>query len=148
MDIQPVEDFLRLLRHRRVVEDAEYAEAPPRPLAAEEDVGGDVEVLGEGQVLVDRLDPLGEGVHRVLDRDGLPVHEYLPLVGGVDAGDHLDEGGLPGAVVAEDGEDLPPAQAEGYPVHGGETAESFYDVASLEQIGHIGLPPLTGWDRA
>ena len=107
VDVEPVEDLLGLLPHGLIVKDLEDAEAPPHALAPEENVGADIEVLGEGEVLVDRLDPRGEGVHRRLDAGALPPYEDLALVGLVHARDDLDEGRLARAVVAEEGEGLP-----------------------------------------
>ena len=115
-----------------VVEDLEHAHAAPHPLAAQEDVGPDVEVLGEGEVLVDGLDARGEGVHGRLYARDMALHEDLPLVGPVDAGDDLDEGRLARPIVPEDGEGLPRAQADAHIVHRGQAAKTLRDAPGLE----------------
>ena len=71
--VEPAHDLARRGLHRRVVERAEAG----RQLAAEEQVAGRVDVVGEGQRLVDRLDAVGLGVARVRDRDRLAVDEDL-----------------------------------------------------------------------
>ena len=57
------------------------------PLAAEEHVLDDVEVVGQGQVLVDGLDPERGRVLRDADVDRPALPEDLALVGLVDPGD-------------------------------------------------------------
>ena len=77
-----------------------------RDLAAEEHVLGDVEVVGQGEVLVDELDPERGGRAGVVDRDRLALEEDLAAVDGVDAGEALDQRRLAGAVVADERGDL------------------------------------------
>ena len=110
-------------------------------LAAEEDVGGDVEVVGQREVLVDRLDPVAAGVDRAGEADGLAVQADLALVGGVDAGDALDQRRLAGAVVAEEAHHLAGVDVEAERADGGEAAEALGDVADGEdRLGHVGGP--------
>ncbi len=73
----------------------------PHQLAAEEQVGRHVEIVAQGEVLVDRLDAEVLGVARAADRGLLPVEQDLAGVGGERAGQDLDQGRLAGAVVAE-----------------------------------------------
>ena len=56
LDVQTVEHRLRLRNMWRPIHLLEDAEHPPRWLAAEEDIDGGVQILAQGQVLVDRLD--------------------------------------------------------------------------------------------
>src|SRR5262249_39550146 len=100
---QPPHLLLGATAHRLAVEEAEPAEhAGQVLLAAEEQVGGGVEMIGESQVLVDGLDPETARIARALDRDGTAVEAQVTAVGMVDAGDDLDQRRLAGAVVADD----------------------------------------------
>ena len=99
--------------HRRHLEIVERCHRPPahRPLVgehataadlpAEEHVGGGVEVRRQGEVLVHGLDAQAVGVERRVERHRLAVEEDLPVVGGMDPRQHLDERRLAGAVVAD-----------------------------------------------
>ena len=79
---------------------------PAALLLAEEEVGHHVEVVAQGEVLEDGGDAEVLGLGRATDPDGLAVEGDVAVVGGVDARDHLDERGLAGAVVADQGDDL------------------------------------------
>ena len=89
--------------HLAVVEERPH----PTDLTAEEHVLGDVEVVGQGEVLVDELDPESGGRTRIGDRHRVPLEGDLPAVEAVDAGDALHQGRLPGAVVTDQRRDLP-----------------------------------------
>ena len=56
VDVERVQDLVRGFAHRATV-DAGRKPSTRSGLAAEEDVRADVEVVGQRQVLVDRLDP-------------------------------------------------------------------------------------------
>ena len=75
-------------------------------LAAEEEVLRGVQVVGERQRLVDRLDVVAPGVAGRADLGLLAVDQDLAGVGMVGAGEHLDQRRLAGAVVAEQADDL------------------------------------------
>ena len=96
--------------HRRIVEHAERAD-PPLQLAAEKDVGGGREVVAEGEVLVDDLDPLGAGVDRLVKVLHLALEADLAFGGTEVAGDHPHERRLSGAVVAHEADDLAAARS-------------------------------------
>ena len=70
-------------------------------LAAEEDVGRRVDVVGQRERLVDALDVECLGVARVADHLRLAVDQDLAGVGGVRAGERADERRLAGAVAAD-----------------------------------------------
>ena len=72
--IEPPHHLARLRLHRGVVERAPAG----AEFAAEVEVRGRVDVIGERQRLVDRLDAVGLGVARVVDRRFLAVDEDLP----------------------------------------------------------------------
>src|SRR4051812_3377414 len=98
---QPGQRLPCLALHLTVGEEAEAAD-----LATQEHVLRDVEIVGEGEVLVDELDAesgrgtwVAERYRLSLERDGAGVHA-------VDARDALHERRLPGAVVPHQGDDL------------------------------------------
>ena len=78
------------------------SDATTEPLASQEHVLDDVEIVGQGEVLVHGLDPQRGGVVGAADPDGLALPEDLAAVGLVDARDALDEDRLAGAVVAHE----------------------------------------------
>ena len=73
-------------------------------LAAEEEVADDVDVVAQREVLVDGRDAQVLGVVRPVDLDGLALPLDDALIDGVHAGDRLDQRGLSGAVVADQGD--------------------------------------------
>jgi len=92
-------------------------------LAPEVEVGDDVEVVAEREVLIDRRDPDVGGVRGRVDPHLLAVEDELALVGRPHAGDRLDERRLPSAVVAHERDDLPRVDGElhlGQRLHGAE----------------------------
>ena len=114
------------------VEEGERADLADE-LAVEEEVLPDGEVLDEGEVLVDGLD---SGLAGVLGGGQLQlgaVEDDGAGVGVVDAADAADEGGLAGAVVADQRGDLSAAQRERDVLEGLDAAEGEGDVCDLEQ---------------
>jgi hypothetical protein len=61
----------------------------------EEDVGGGVEVRGQGEVLVDGLDPQPRRLQRVGHRDLVAVHQDLAVVRLQRPGQALDQVDFP-----------------------------------------------------
>jgi hypothetical protein len=61
-------------------------------LATEEEVLDDVEVVGQGEVLVDGRDSEGHCVGGIRDVHLLSLEADAPGVGGMDPGDRLDQG--------------------------------------------------------
>src|SRR5581483_11147967 len=84
-------------------------EAVPARLAADEDVLGDGDVRGEGELLVDRDDAEALRRVRIGERHRLPVKDDLAPVRALRAGEDLEEGRLAGAVLAEERVYLPMA---------------------------------------
>ena len=62
-----------------------------------------VEIVAQGEVLVDNLDAEGGGFARIADADGLAFPDDLSGVGLVDAGHAFDQHDLAGAVIAHKG---------------------------------------------
>src|SRR3546814_16924514 len=76
-------------------------------LLAQKDVGDDVEVLAEGKVLEHRRDAQFERAAGARQADGLALEMDLARGGLIDSGENLDQRGLAGTVVADQGHDLP-----------------------------------------
>jgi len=104
-------------------------------LPAEEQVGDDVEVVAEGQVLVDGGDAELGDVARPRDHDRLAVEDDLPGVRVVDAGDDLDQRRFACSVVADQGDDLAGKDLEVDAVEGLHGPEALGDVLQLEDRG-------------
>ena len=105
---EAVEQLGGRVGHLLPVEDAQPGGQPARPgqLAAGVEVRGRIEVVEQRQVLVDGLDAAARAHRRASDRHRPAVHLDGAVIQAVHAADALDERGLAGAVVAEDGEHL------------------------------------------
>ena len=99
---------------------------------AEEQVAGDVQCRRDGEGLVDGLDAGVAGVHRGLEVRRLPVQEDLAGVHGQGSGQRLDQGGLPGPVVADDGQHLAGVQVEVDAIEADDPAEGLDQAAGLQ----------------
>ena len=97
-----VDQLDRLVLHRALVE----RPCAGQQLAAEEEVRDDIEVVAEREVLVDGRDPVAVGVGRAADVHAPAVDRDRPGVGGLDAGDRLDQRRLARAVVTDESNDL------------------------------------------
>src|SRR5205823_10752264 len=75
----------------------------------------------------------------------LALEDDLAAVRAVRPGDALNQGGLAGAVVADEGHHLPPAHLEVDVRQGLDGAERLRDSAELEKeaVGHVGPFPTT-----
>lgn len=103
------EQFGRLAVHAGEVDQAE----PVLGLPAEEDVARHAHQRDEVHLLVDRGDAGLLGLERPGEGDSFTGEPQFALVGPVDAGQHLDQGGLPGPVLSHERVGLPGAQGEG-----------------------------------
>ena len=154
--VEDLDDLHRLLfRHRHVidllvrvnVEAVALTDLPnpagrgadvelPLLLQAQDDVLRGGEDVHQLEVLVDHADAQGVG-----DGDLLPLHEDVPLVGEVDAGDHVHQGGLAAAVLPQQGEDLPPLHIQVDVVVGHHAAEALGDPLELDCTGLFQTQP-------
>ncbi|CAM5711800.1 hypothetical protein SBADM41S_04385 [Streptomyces badius] len=116
------------LAHLADVEALEGADARRR-LGAEEEVPPDRHQGDDGEVLVDGGDAPVQGVARVGEGGLLALDEEASGVVTVQPCDDLDEGGLAGAVVAEDAGDLARVDLQRDVLQG-------FDVAV--ELGHVG----------
>lgn len=103
--------------------------AAARVAGAQGDVLGHRHPRHEPEVLVDEGHVPGgrRGPERVTG------HGHLALVGVMDPGEHLDEGGLSGAVGAEQGEDVAPVDVEVDGGQGGSAAEALAEPADADE---------------
>jgi len=131
-----------VLWNSRLVElSRDLAGARGHLLAAEEDVGDDVEVVAEGEILVDGRDPEFGRVLRARDRDFFPFEAEAAGIRRVDPRDRLHQGRLAGAVVADQTDHLAGADGEVDPVQSLDRAESHAYCLQLEErsavSGHL-----------
>src|SRR6266536_400917 len=140
-DAEALEGVAGLPAHRLVVEQAEPAEHPAADLLpAKEEVGGGVEVRGQGEVLVDGLDPDRARGDRARQRDPATLEADLAPVGLQRAGQDLDQGRLARAVVADQGDHLPGGGGEVGPTQRADVPEALHDAARLQQwLAHPAL---------
>ena len=102
-------------------------------LAAEEHVLHDVQVVAQGEVLVDGGDPEVGGRLGAVQVDRLALPEDLARVGLPDARDRLDQGGLARAVVADERGHLARGDGQVDVAERPDGAEVLADAAQFEQ---------------
>jgi hypothetical protein len=108
-----------------------------RGLGADEERATDTHEGERTAELVHRGNPVGARVARTLEGRGLTAHLHRTRGGFVEAGEHLDEGGLAGAVVTEEAEDLARMDLERDVHEHVGLPERLADVGQLEQgLGH------------
>ena len=122
--------------------------APRRPRRAghpvtEDDVLGDGEAVDEAEVLVHHADPVGCRIVGRAQVQLLAVEQDVARVGPIEAGEHRAEGGLAGAVLAEQAVDLAADEVETDPVDGGNAVERLAELPDLQRDGatfrgHVG----------
>ena len=127
------------LAHRLLVQLAKdgSAEAAAALLAAQVQVLGDVQCGSHTELLVDGLDAGPAGVQRAVERDLVVVQEQRARVRDDGPRQGLDEGGLAGPVVADDGQDLPWSQVEGAVVHRHDVPVVLGQTARLQDGGAV-----------
>src|SRR5690606_28285818 len=101
-------------------------------LPAQEDVVAHREVRGEAQLLVDDRDAVVAGIVRGIEGDRVPVQDDAPGGGLLDPGEDLHEGGLPGAVLPEQGGDGAAVDVEVHALERAGAAVGLDDVPRLE----------------
>ena len=103
--LELAEEFAGAVDHRLLVENLEGPDAL-LDLAAEKDVLGGGQIVGECQVLIDDLDALHAGLDRLVEVADLPFDRYLAFAWRKIPGNELDHGGLAGAIVAHEAHDF------------------------------------------
>ena len=122
-------------------------EPPESRFASEEDVGCDVEVVEDVQLLVDERHAEPHRIRDVGDADRLAVEEDGALVRLVDAPEDLHQGGLARAVLPAEGHHLAPADLQIDPIQGHHAGESLGDSPHGQQrrTAHF---PVSSFKRA
>ena len=133
MEIEPPHRLLGRFRHASAIDDRQEPEHHPLRLAAEEDIGADRQIVGEREVLVDRLDSGGARFLRRGEVHRLAVEKDRALVLVVNAGDRLDQHRLAGAVVAGKRHDFAGMEIERDTLQRLHRAEALVDVVDGEQ---------------
>ena len=80
------------------------------------------------EMLMDHADAVGEGILGGADDHRLSVDGDLPLVGEIDAGEHIHQGGLAAAVFTQQGQNFSPVDVQPDLVVGQDGPEGFGDV--------------------
>src|ERR1700694_2436395 len=101
-------------------------------LAPEEEVLCDIEGGGQGQILVDGLDPAPPSFKWVAEVDQRAVEQDLALIRNDRARQRLDHGGLSRSVVPDQRQDLARIDIEVGAVQGGDDAVALDQAAGLE----------------
>ena len=143
VDVQRGQDSRARVVHGPPVDDAEALAAPARGVA-HEDVLGDGELGVEAELLVHRGDAGGLGLVRAVEADLLAVDADRAAVRLVDARDDLDERGLAGPVLADEGMDLTGGDREVDVLQRADTREGLGDAFQREQLCHA-LPVVLLW---
>lgn len=130
-DAEAVEEFGGLAVHPGEVDEPEAVLRLP----AQEDVARHAHQRDEVHLLVDGGDPGLLRLERAGEADGFAAHAHLALVAPVHTGEHLDEGGLAGPVLADERVDLARAQGEGDVVQGDDAREPLAHRAGFENGG-------------
>ena len=114
-------------------------EIPFLDLAAQKDVGADVEIVGQRQVLIDRLDPLLARIDRARE---IPAPEIdLSFIGLIRR--RCDQGRLAGAVIAQEADDLARIDVPADLVDGDQAAKALGHLSDREErLGHVRYPVL------
>ncbi len=118
--------------HGLFVEDGN-AQHLPREFAAHEEIGDNVDIGAERQVLVDGLDAGGLGLGRGLGEEFAALEQHAARRRLQPAGDDLDQRRLAGAVVAEQRHDLALADGEADALERFDGAVVLVDVVEDEQ---------------
>ena len=86
------------------------------------------QLLDDVQLLVDTGDTGFAGLDGIAEGLFLAIHENLALLRRMDAGEHLDEGGLAGAVLTDQAVDFSRPNANGHVFQCDDTRKSFGNV--------------------
>ena len=133
LDLEGLQHLARRLAHAPAIDRRQDAQAPDARFAPQENVGADVQIVGQRQVLIDRLDAERARLARVGELDRPALVKNLALVRRVHARDALDQRRLAGAVVARQRQHLAGLQVERDLLQRLHAAEALRGAAHLEQ---------------
>ena len=124
------------LAHLRAIDQPQHT--PARRFASEQDVAGDVEIVEQVELLVDERDPQRRRAGDAAHDDRRAVDQHLAGVGLLDPADDLHQGGLAGAVLAEQRHDFSRVHVEAYATERLHAGKPLVDRAELEErrAGH------------
>src|SRR5262249_16632786 len=136
-----IECRLGLLEHRPVVERLDQtAEVSVLPFAAEKDVRRHVEIIGEREVLINRLDAFAARIDRCREMNRLAHEQDFSRIGLMYPRDAFDKRRFAGAIVAEQRHHLAGLNIPAHALHRGEAAEALREIAHREDgIAHVSL---------
>jgi len=125
------------LAHRRPVDARQDPEEPRRRLAAEEDIGADVEICrpAPGPGRSSRCHGRGPRAGLANWTPRAPSYADLAMIGQVDAGDRLDQGRLAGAVVAGKRQPLRRERGRRTPARARRRRTKCFDSSRADRIG-------------
>ena len=112
------------------------SEAPRLSQLRDGDVLGHGQVRQQRKVLVDDLNSLPDHLGRRGARHQGTLHPHFATVGMLDPGNDLDEGGLTGAVLADEAMHLPRANEEVDPLQGVCADKALVDSLEPQEIIH------------
>ena len=124
--------------HAPVVQQSHSGD-PRGQFVSQEHVRRRVQVIGQGEGLIDRVDPSGDGVRMAVHLQRPAVHLHGSAGRLVDAGQDLDQGRFPGAVVSDDGQHLTGVRIQIDVGESGNPAEALVDPAHRHDwpgVGH------------
>ena len=101
-------------------------------LQAENHVFRSREQIYQFEMLVHHADLMIKGILRGTDYNLFPVDQDLPFIRVIDPGDHIHQGRLAAAVLAENSQDFPPVYVQIHMIIGQDAAESLGDSPHLK----------------
>jgi hypothetical protein len=113
--------------------------APARALVAQEQVGGDVEIGRQHQLLMDQGDALPLCVGDAAELHGLAVNQQLAFVGDVGAAQNFHQRAFAGPVLAHERQHLAAAHVQVHVAQGNHAWKALGD-GSHFQVHGIGTP--------
>ena len=108
---------------------------PLLTVQAQDDIFSRSEHIHQLEVLMDHADAAVKGIFGGGDGDALAVYQNFTLVGEIDAGQHVHEGGFAAAVFAQQRQDLTALDVQRDMVVCHDLAEALGDVFHLDGIG-------------
>jgi len=132
LDAELGEGLGGLAAHGGCRQETERAE-PDRLLPAEEEVGGDVALVSQGQVLIDGLDAGAPGIGRRVEAPGLAVDFEMAGVRAEDPAEDLHQGRLACSVIAHHGGHRTERELDRDVVERANAAEVLADLAGSER---------------
>ena len=140
----PLEQVRRIGIHFCMVDHRNKAQGFFHGIAAKEDILADGPGRNRLKFLVHHGDPLAQGIHGVVDRNGLAVHQDLAGIHLVNAEHTLHQGGFSGAVFSHQGVHFAGPKLQLHIIQRLNAWENLADAGHFQHVfGHEGMPPLS-----